>query len=64
MKYLYKITFTTFSSYYNASIEYQMSVVDKKGNLGKRALLNRIEKYDGRRPSDSITRIECACYLS
>jgi hypothetical protein len=64
MKYLYTITFTAFSPYYNAHFEYQMSVIDKNGNLGQRALLNRIEKYDGRRPSDSITRIECACYAN
>ena len=64
MKYLYTITFTAFSPYYNANFEYQMSVIDKNGNLGQRALLNRIEKYDGRRPSDSITRIECVCYAN
>ena len=62
MSYIYTITFLAYSPYHNSMYEYQMSVIDKNGKLGERALLNRIEKRDGNRPSDSIARIECMCY--
>tara|TARA_R110000824_G_C15034164_1_gene659704 strand:+ start:350 stop:553 length:204 start_codon:yes stop_codon:yes gene_type:complete len=42
---------------------YDITVIDRKGDLGSRALANRIEKEHGWRP-DSIVRVQRAVYAS
>jgi hypothetical protein len=63
MKYLYKVKYLKFLPGYNADEEQSVSIIDKNGNLGERALLNRVEKEHGFRPG-RITRIECMCYAN
>jgi len=43
--------------------EYDVAVIDRKGDLGDRALSNRIEAEHGWRP-DSIVRVQRAVYAS
>jgi hypothetical protein len=61
MKYLYTIKYLKFLPGYSADEEQSVSIIDKNGNLGERALLNRVEKEYEFRP-ERITRVECACY--
>ena len=57
MKYIYFIYFQTYLPGYDRWIEAKAEIIDKKGDLGRRALLNRVEKHYGFRP-DSIDRVE------
>ena len=43
--------------------EYDITVIDREGDLGNRALANRIERNEGRRPN-SIVRVQRAVYVS
>jgi hypothetical protein len=61
MNYLYTIHYLKLIPFFNADEEQTITIIDKNGNLGERALLNRVEKEHGFRP-DRVTRIECACY--
>jgi hypothetical protein len=63
MKYLYTIHYLEYSEYHNADFDCSVSVIDKNGELGERALKNRVEDQVGFRP-DRITRIECMCYAN
>lgn len=61
MKYLYTIKHLKFIPGYNADEEQSVTIIDKNGQLGERALINRVEKEHGFRP-DRVVRIECMCY--
>lgn len=61
MKYLYTVTYLQYVPGYNADEERKVSVIDKNGNLGDRALSNRIQKEHGYKP-ERIIRTECRCY--
>jgi len=61
MKYLYNIYFLKYSPYYSADSEEVISIIDKNGELGERALKNRVEDQFGFRP-ERVSRIECMCY--
>ena len=63
MKYLYTVRYNKYLPGYNADEEQSVSIIDKNGELGERALCNRVEREHGFRP-DRITRIECACYAN
>ena len=61
MKYLYSVYFQAYLPGYDRWVEAKAEIIDKNGNLGCRALLNRVEKHYGFKP-DTIDRVECMCY--
>ena len=61
MKYIYFIYFQTYFPGYDRWVEAKAEIIDKNGDLGRRALLNRVEKHYGFRP-DTVNRVECMCY--